>query len=109
MPLDPSYPQGRLSYMVEDSKMKVLLSHHGLHENLATRPSAVVQLDSDWNKISNESSDSANLPGAESQSSGRLRAVHVGSLTGKPKAAMEIQHSAIVNFLLSMQREPGFT
>lgn len=106
VPLDPSFPQDRLSYMVEDSKMNVLLSHHGLEEKLLARPSAVVRLDSDWEKIAKESGDSANLPSPSPQNLAYV--LYTSGSTGKPKG-VEIPHSAIVNFLHSMQREPGFT
>ena len=34
--------------------------------------------------------------------------LYTSGSTGKPKG-VEIQHSALINLLLSMQREPGFT
>jgi len=107
VPLDPSFPQSRLSYMVEDSKMGVLLAHRGLDEaKLQVKPPAIVHLDSDWNEITKLSGDSAGLPVAATNN--RAYVLYTSGSTGKPKG-VEIPHSAIVNFLLSMQREPGFS
>ena len=105
VPLDPAFPENRLSYMVEDSRMSMLLTHRGLEQNLEVRPPEIVRLDSDWSKIAKLSSTSDGLP----PSSGHNRAyvLYTSGSTGKPKG-VEIPHSAIVNFLLSMQQQPGF-
>jgi amino acid adenylation domain-containing protein len=106
VPLDPSFPQARLSHMIEDSKMSALLTHRGLEEQLEVVPDSIVRLDSDWSRIEKLSPDSAGLPVAGSES--RAYVLYTSGSTGKPKG-VEIPHSAIVNFLLSMQREPGFS
>jgi amino acid adenylation domain-containing protein/FkbM family methyltransferase len=106
VPLDPSYPQNRLVYMVEDSQMKVLLTHRGLEQKLPVRPPVVVHLDSDWNEIATRSATATDLPSVSQQNLAYV--LYTSGSTGKPKG-VEIQHSAIVNFLLSMQRKPGFS
>ncbi len=105
VPLDPSFPQSRLGYMVEDSRIGVLLTHRGLEEKLQVRPPAIVRLDSDWQEIARMSAASAGLPPSERHN--RAYVLYTSGSTGKPKG-VEIPHSAIVNFLLSVQREPGF-
>ncbi len=105
VPLDPSFPQNRLSDMVEDSRMSVLLTHRGLEQQLHVRPPAMVRMDSDWNEIAKHRTDPAGLPSAGSNN--RAYVLYTSGSTGKPKG-VEIPHSALVNFLLSMQREPGF-
>jgi amino acid adenylation domain-containing protein/FkbM family methyltransferase len=106
VPLDPSFPEGRLSYMVEDSKMKVLVTHRGLDENLATRPSTIVRLDSDWSEIEKASEVATNS--AEVDGKELAYVLYTSGSTGKPKG-VEVPHSAIVNFVLSMREKPGFT
>jgi amino acid adenylation domain-containing protein/FkbM family methyltransferase len=106
VPLDPSFPQNRLAYMVEDSQMKVLLTHRGIEQKLLVRPPVVVHLDSDWNAIAKQSAAAADLPSISQQSLAYV--LYTSGSTGKPKG-VEIPHSAIVNFLLSMQRKPGFS
>jgi amino acid adenylation domain-containing protein len=106
VPLDPSFPASRLSYMAEDSKMKVLVTHRGLEENLAVRPSTTVRLDSDWSEIAKGQSASTN-PAALSENN-LAYVLYTSGSTGKPKG-VAIAHAAIVNFVLSMKEEPGFT
>ena len=107
VPLDPSFPQNRVAYMIEDSRMKVLLTHRGLDEKLPVRPQVVVHIDSDWQEIANENSTVPVLvlPSISGQS--RAYVLYTSGSTGKPKG-VEISHFAIVNFLLSMLRKPGF-
>ncbi len=105
VPLDPSFPQNRLAYMVEDSQMSVLLTHRGLEKKLPVRPSAIVQLDSDWSEIARQSSTPPDLGKVGPHNLAYV--LYTSGSTGKPKG-VEIPHSAIVNFLFSMQQEPGF-
>jgi len=106
VPLDPAFPQSRLDYMVEDSGMRVLVTHRGLDQKLKVRPPVVVHLDSDADEIMSCSGD---FVGPKHTDSNRLAYVlYTSGSTGRPKG-VEIPHSAVVNFLLSMQREPGFT
>lgn len=105
VPLDPSFPQVRLSQMVEDSRMQVLLTHRGMEQQLQVVPPAIVRLDADRAEIEEWSNDASGLP--RPQSGSRAYVLYTSGSTGKPKG-VEIPHSAVVNFLLSMQREPGF-
>ena len=106
VPLDPSFPQERLAYMVEDSGMRVLVTHRELDAGLPVRPAAVVYLDSDEDKIAQQSTADPKLQ--ESSPADLAYVLYTSGSTGKPKG-VEIAHSALVNFLLSMRREPGFT
>jgi amino acid adenylation domain-containing protein len=105
VPLDPSFPQDRLAYMVSDSGMTVLVTHRGLDEKLPTRPSSIVHLDTDWSEIARQTRDSP-LPRVNPNDLAYV--LYTSGSTGRPKG-VEIPHSALVNFLHSMQREPGFT
>src|SRR6185437_14109093 len=66
----------------------------------------IIRMDSDWSEISAEST---NVPDtSDSTTSDLAYVLYTSGSTGKPKG-VAITHSAIVNFLLSMQIEPGFT
>jgi surfactin family lipopeptide synthetase A len=106
VPLDPSFPQDRLAYMVEDSQMLLLVTHREVDKNLRVRPGFVVRLDSDWPEIAKQSTDSPTLLNASPQNLAYV--LYTSGSTGKPKG-VEIPHSALMNFVVSMQREPGFT
>ncbi len=106
VPLDPSFPVNRLAYMVSDSGMDVLITHRNLEKNLPVQPASVVRLDSDWGEIAKQGIDDLK---SEDAGPGDLAYVlYTSGSTGKPKG-VGIPHSAVTNFLSSMQREPGFT
>jgi len=106
VPLDPFFPQDRLAYMVEDSGMTVVITHHDLREKLPTRRARIVCLDTDWQEMANQPETGMTLPRPSRDSLAYV--LYTSGSTGKPKG-VEISHSALVNFLLSMKREPGFT
>lgn len=106
VPLDPSLPEDRLAYMVEDSRMFLLVTHRDVDKTLSVRPGLIVCLDSDWGEIRKQSADGLTHLKASPQNLAYV--LYTSGSTGRPKG-VEIQHSALVNFILSMQREPGFT
>jgi amino acid adenylation domain-containing protein len=106
VPLDPSFPRDRLAYTIDDAQMQVLIAHRGLDGTLNKRPATVVHLDGDWDEISNAKGSPSERVGV---APGNLAYVlYTSGSTGMPKG-VAIPHSAMVNFLLSMQHEPGFT
>lgn len=105
VPLDPSFPPERLNYMVENSAMRVLVTHRNLDQQLSVRPSGIVRLDVDGPAFARQSSD--NISSSRLSAENLAYVLYTSGSTGKPKG-VEIPHSALVNFLDSMQREPGF-
>ena len=105
VPLDPSFPHDRLVHMVEDSQMPLLVTHKGLEQALSTTPGNVVRLDSDWDEIAKQSGEPLDSPAPDPEALAYV--LYTSGSTGKPKG-VEIPHSALVNFLVSMRREPGF-
>jgi amino acid adenylation domain-containing protein len=105
VPLDPAYPAERLAFMVRDSGISVLLVQETTRERLPVTDAAVVLLDSDWQKIAQQSSD--NL---EQDATGDNLAyvIYTSGSTGLPKGT-QVSHSALLNFLYSMREKPGLT
>ncbi|HEY6458856.1 MAG TPA: amino acid adenylation domain-containing protein, partial [Polyangiaceae bacterium] len=103
VPLDPSFPPARLAHMVEHSRMAILVSHRDLANRLPVRPPVVVRLDDDAERIA----EAAATPGAPRANARHLAYVlYTSGSTGTPKG-VGVEHAAIVNFLLSMEKEPG--
>ena len=103
MPLDPSFPQDRLAYMIEDSGLRVLVTHRDLDRGLANPPPSVVHLE---DVASAEAAAPPVIPDATSADLAYV--LYTSGSTGKPKG-VQIPHSAFANLLASMEREPGFT
>ena len=105
VPLDPNYPPSRLSYMLDDSGVGVLVTHNKLVESLPEHNSRVVCLDSDWGAISQQSQENLDA----GVGSGNLAyVIYTSGSTGKPKG-VQICHRGALNFLNSMLHSPGLT
>jgi amino acid adenylation domain-containing protein len=95
IPLDPAYPRDRLSFMVADTGMKVLLTDNKCRSLFPSVWDNAVRLDSDWPLIAQE--DAGNLP-ATAVPSNLAYVMYTSGSTGQPKGAM-IQHRGLVNYL----------
>ena len=107
IPLDPGFPRDRLTFMVADSKLEVVVSTSNLVELVAERLGgpAVLALDTDAEAIAGE--DGANLePLGAPETSAYV--IYTSGSTGKPKGVM-VPHRAVVNFLEVMRRTPGMS
>lgn len=105
VPIDPSYPQNRLAYMLEDSKVKVLLTQQTLLGKLPSHQAETICLDTEWNKIATESTAKP----ADRANAGNLAyMIYTSGSTGRPKGALN-PHRGIVNRLLWMQDEYKLT
>ncbi len=103
VPLDPSYPKERLDFILSEADVKVLLTQERIAVELTGFKARVICLDSQWAMIARERPET---PLASAQSSDLAYVIYTSGSTGKPKG-VEISHRAVVNFLTSMQREPG--
>ena len=105
VPMDPAFPPDRLTYMMEDAEISILVTEKHLIDVFPQSNRLAICIDTDWPKIQIE--DSHNLDTA--LDSGILAyTIYTSGSTGKPKGVM-IEHRSVVNFLFSMQKEPGFT
>ncbi|MGL5806503.1 MAG: amino acid adenylation domain-containing protein, partial [Xenococcaceae cyanobacterium] len=105
IPLDPAYPQDRIAFIAEDAKFPILLTEQKLLEQLPQHDAQVVCIDKDWEKITQQSQKNCH---GEVISNNLAYIIYTSGSTGKPKG-VQIQHSSVVNLLLSMQQEPGIT
>ena len=103
LPLDPTFPPDRLAYMLEDSQARIILTQTHLRELLPSSSVPVLCLDSDWPEIASEP---ATTPVSGVQSTNLAYVLYTSGSTGRPKG-VQIPHQALVNFLVSMQQQPG--
>jgi amino acid adenylation domain-containing protein/FkbH-like protein len=102
VPIDPAYPKERIAFILEDANAPVLLTQQSL---MASAPKSTVKLmclDSDWPPISRESSDN---PTPMASPKDLAYVLYTSGSTGKPKG-VQIEHRNLVNFLISVQKEP---
>ncbi|MDJ0717356.1 MAG: amino acid adenylation domain-containing protein, partial [Prochloraceae cyanobacterium] len=99
VPLDPNYPPERLSYMLADSAVEVLLTQSELVKSLPQNRSRVICLDTDWQEIDRHSQENLEV---EIGSENLAYAIYTSGSTGKPKGVMNT-HQGIRNRLLWMQ------
>jgi malonyl CoA-acyl carrier protein transacylase len=104
VPLDPDYPQERLQFMLEDSKVKVLLSQSNLLKRLpvsteTTVAAKVICLDSEWEQIAAGSGDN---PVRQSGPENLAYVIYTSGSTGQPKGVL-IPHSNVTHLLTVTQ------
>ena len=102
VPLDPAFPQDRLDYMMEDAGLRIVLTQASLAGGL---PAGVtgLRLDADTAALAAQPADN---PAPLAAATDLAYVIYTSGSTGRPKGVM-LEHRSVVNFLLSMHREPG--
>ena len=103
VPLDTTYPSERLAFMLEDTKVSVLLTQTQLVNGLPEHNATAICLDSAWETGSGQSEEH---PASGVSAQNLAYVIYTSGSTGRPKG-VQIPHRAVVNFLASMQRKPG--
>ncbi|MEM6403524.1 MAG: condensation domain-containing protein, partial [Cyanobacteria bacterium P01_D01_bin.116] len=85
VPLDPNYPPERLSYMLTDSGIEVLLTQQSLLGYLPSHAAKVVCIDRDWATIEQQDGDNFN---AGIKQDNLAYIIYTSGSTGKPKGVM---------------------
>ena len=99
VPLDPAYPKERLAFMLEDTRLPVLLTQQPLVERVPAHWAKTACLDTDWEIIARENGKNfAN----ETTADNLAYMIYTSGSTGRPKGVL-ITHRAICNHLLWRQ------
>ncbi|AJY73316.1 amino acid adenylation domain-containing protein [Paenibacillus beijingensis] len=94
LPLDPDYPQDRLSYLVSDSQARIILCQRGLEQKFFQSDISFMFLDEQVSY--KESQPQEKHEDIYSQSNNLAYIIYTSGSTGTPKGVM-IEHKAIVN------------
>jgi amino acid adenylation domain-containing protein len=103
LPLDPEYPTKRLEQMLEDTEIRVLLTHTGLLSRLPSTHPHTVCLDSEWVTISRLSDGS---PAAEREGHHLAYVLYTSGTTGRPKGVM-VEDRSLANYVRSISDHIG--
>lgn len=104
VPINPEYPAERINSIIEDSRLKVLITKDQ-YINGFPKASYIVNLDREIEKIERTRIKEF-FPGISSTD--LMYVIYTSGSTGKPKGVM-IEHHSVVNRLLWMQKEYPIT
>ena len=105
VPLDERYPSERLSFMLEDSGARVLLTEESLMANLPDYQGRIVFLDAEWDKIARCSAENLDHSLTSEQPA---YVIYTSGSTGQPKG-VQVSHRSVVNLLHSMNSHTSLT
>ena len=103
LPLDPSYPAERLSFMIEDAAMPVIVTDVASEQRLPAQWAQIVLLDSDAHEI--EACDDSPLPRAAGADH-LAYVIYTSGSTGKPKG-VQVMHRGLSNLAVAQQEAFG--
>jgi amino acid adenylation domain-containing protein len=100
LPLDPTYPSERLSFMLNDADVSVLVTDQRHAERPPKGSWEVIALDSNW-PLAAGCSDNAPAIGAKPEHLAYV--IYTSGSTGQPKG-VEVTHASLLNLVLWHQR-----
>jgi amino acid adenylation domain-containing protein len=98
VPLDVSYPQERLSFMLEDSGAEVLLTHDRLADALPAGGACVVDVAEVWSAVADYKDASSTATTSEVSAANLAYIIYTSGSTGRPKGVM-VEHRQLSNYL----------
>jgi amino acid adenylation domain-containing protein/non-ribosomal peptide synthase protein (TIGR01720 family) len=106
VPLDPEYPTDRLAFMLDDTKVSILLTQAHLEAALPPHRAEVLLLDTGWGAIEIETD--SRVDRGDLALTNLAYVIYTSGSTGRPKGAMN-EHRGILNRLQWMQEAYGLT
>jgi amino acid adenylation domain-containing protein len=95
VPLDPTLPRERLSFMLEDADVSVVLTQQGWVEMFATPQLKVVALDTNWKEVEKFSAEPIPI---QIDPENLAYVMYTSGSTGQPKG-VSIPHRAVVRLV----------
>jgi amino acid adenylation domain-containing protein len=103
VPLDSTYPQARLSLVIEDSQMPILLTTAASRDHLPPAAAGLTIVDAEDADLVRESAEAV----ATSATPAHIAyVIYTSGSTGKPKGVM-VENRNVVNFFTGMDRVIG--
>jgi amino acid adenylation domain-containing protein len=95
VPLDPAYPPERLTFMLQDAQISVLLTQESLMAGLPDCEAEVVCLDATWHTIAQQSDQK---PDSKTTTDNLAYVLYTSGSTGRPKGVLGT-HRMVLNVL----------
>lgn len=95
VPLDPDYPKDRLGFMLQDSKVGIILTQEGLLDLLPESVGECFCLDGDLERLAKENKEN---PANRATSENLAYVIYTSGSTGQPKG-VAIEHRQLTNYL----------
>ncbi|AWL35213.1 amino acid adenylation domain-containing protein [Streptomyces sp. SM17] len=102
LPLDPAYPADRLTYMLEDSGARLLITHH--HTQPAPAGIQVIDLDVERETLAQQPTTAPSTTVAPDD---LAYVIYTSGSTGRPKG-VAIEHHTVLHLLANSQPLYGF-
>ena len=103
LPLDTGYPAERLSYMLEQTQVSVLLTRGDLRRELSNVGTQLIELDREWEAISGYA---VTNPGVEVAETQLAYVIYTSGSTGRPKG-VGLTHAGMRNLALAQRAAFG--
>lgn len=104
VPVDPSYPQKRIEFMLADSSAKLVITTTD-HRSKFGPSVRQILIDEEKDSLINYSSKN---PQINIKAKDLAYIIYTSGSSGQPKGT-QIEHRSLVNFLNSMQKAPGIS
>jgi natural product biosynthesis luciferase-like monooxygenase protein len=98
VPMDPQYPAERLTFMLKDADIKLLLTQERLRADLVLDFPHIICLDGESKFIEQQSVDN---PESAARADNLAYLIYTSGSTGRPKGVM-VQHRNVSNFFTAM-------
>jgi amino acid adenylation domain-containing protein len=101
LPLDPTYPDDRLAFMLADARPQLVLTHSALQANLPATVVNRLYLDTEWDQVARHSDQ--NLQTAVTPDNAAY-IIYTSGSTGRPKGVV-VTHRGLPNLAQFLQRQ----
>jgi amino acid adenylation domain-containing protein/non-ribosomal peptide synthase protein (TIGR01720 family) len=105
LPLDPTYPRERLTFMLQDARVPLLLTQTQFAARLPDVGAHVIRIDADWPEIAQQPSTNLPLHGDVAR---LAYVIYTSGSTGLPKG-VQITQRSVVNLLQTMRAQIDIT
>ncbi|MEL6440609.1 MAG: amino acid adenylation domain-containing protein [Cyanobacteria bacterium J06621_8] len=106
IPLDPAYPKERINYIIDDADIAFLITKDEVNFQIAAKNNlSIINLNQAQENIQQQ--DTVNLNIAIHPHD-LAYVIYTSGSTGNPKG-VAVQHASLLNFLYSMEEQPGIT